>query len=158
MWNDKFLILDFPGLDPAKFKITSPKTDEYNCIAWASDENENDRWWWPDQMKQNYWPPGVPRETTVAAFVKAYQTVGYDPCDTGDLEDGFEKIAIYVSATGKPTHAARQLSDGQWTSKLGRGHDITHALDGISGFRARSYGTVAQFLRRKREALTSPST
>lgn len=48
---------------------------------------------------------------------------------------------------GSPTHAARQLPDGTWTSKLGKDVDISHdSLDGLSGDR---YGTPALILRRR---------
>jgi hypothetical protein len=41
------------------------------------------------------------------------------------LEPGFLKVALY--GTGLTyTHAARQLADGKWTSKLGKGEDIEH--------------------------------
>ncbi|MCH7504396.1 hypothetical protein IID04_02010 [PVC group bacterium] len=39
---------------------------------------------------------------------------------------GFEKIIIYVSKDGITQHAARQMSDGKWTSKLGRSFDVKH--------------------------------
>ena len=57
---------------------------------------------------------------------------------------GSKKIAIYQSG-GLPTHAARQLPDGQWTSKLGRNIDISHTLPGLEG---PEYGQVAVFMRR----------
>ena len=67
--------------------------------------------------KSYYWPPGVPREETIAAFVRAFEVVGYAQCKNGDQEIGFEKIAIYANRMPWgdiiPTHAARQLADGQ---------------------------------------------
>ena len=53
-------------------------------------------------------------------------------------------MAIYA-LQGKPTHAARQLGDGRWTSKLGKEVDITHTLVGLEG---PVYGQVAAYLRR----------
>ncbi|MCI0701929.1 MAG: hypothetical protein L0241_12680 [Planctomycetia bacterium] len=56
-------------------------------------------------------------------------------CETGEVETGGEKIALYALAS-VPTHAARQLPDGKWTSKLGRGplvrHNTTHGVEGQS--------------------------
>jgi hypothetical protein len=44
------------------------------------------------------------------------------------------------------THAARQLPDGQWTSKLGKYVDIEHsAPEDVAGG---VYGEVMQFMKR----------
>lgn len=69
----------------------------------------------------------------------AYATLGYETCQTRDLEPGKRKIAIYAKGD-LPTHAARQLPTGEWTSKLGRYVDIGHALTDLEG---EVYGTVA---------------
>jgi hypothetical protein len=66
----------------------------------------------------------------------------------GELEDGFEKVVIYVGTDGKPRHAAWQLISGQWSSKLGQEEDIRHkALDGVAG---EKYGQPAIYLKRIR--------
>jgi hypothetical protein len=75
----------------------------------------------------------------------AYGTLGFEPCDSGEVEEGFEKVAIYTDAGGEPTHAARQLANGRWTSKLGYLEDIEHDLDAVAGTH---YGRVRAFLRR----------
>jgi hypothetical protein len=95
-----------------------------------------------------YWPPSVPKHETLDAFIAAYATLGYSVCEDGLLEPDFEKIAIFVGATGRPTHASRQLQDGQWTSKLGKAHDISHVLEEVGGFRCSSYGRIAVFMKR----------
>ena len=84
-------------------------------------------------------------ESDVAAFVAAFSTLGYEPCTDGTLEDGFEKIAIYRSPSGIQ-HAARQLSTGKWTSKLGSLEDIEHATP--AELEGSEYGQVVQYLRR----------
>jgi hypothetical protein len=79
----------------------------------------------------------------------ALSSTGYavtSGCDSSDLEPGLEKVAIYL-ANGLPTHAARQLADGAWTSKCGRLEDIRHTLDGVAGD---VYGQPAVFLARPR--------
>jgi hypothetical protein len=78
--------------------------------------------------------------------VQAYETIGYSICEDGELEEGFEKIALYATSDGEVTHAARQLSNGRWTSKLGRWEDIEHELAGLV---CEMYGSVRQFLRRQ---------
>lgn len=134
---------DFPNLKEIHHEITSQSTREYNCIAWAAGDVEN--WWWPDEMGTGYWPPNVPRVQTIMAFILAYGSLGYVPCDDGSREAGFEKIALY-SFGDKPTHAARQLIDGQWTSKLGDCEDIRHTT--VECLHGPRYGTVATYLKR----------
>jgi hypothetical protein len=139
-------ISDFANLLAGTFEITSPATVDYNCIAWAV--YDTNRWWWPDP-DDGFWPSTVPMERTLDAFVKAYETKDFVRCnvdDEGSLEDGFEKIAIYSNSEG-PTHAARQLADGTWTSKLGSAEDIMHReLEGVGG--PRGYGQVVCFMKR----------
>src|SRR5271156_1758322 len=107
----------FPGLLGTAYRITSPSTDGYNCIAWAA--GETGAWWWPGDPAVTFWPARAKREETLAAFREAFATIGYVPCDHAEAKSGFEKIALFADATGIPTHAARQLSTGLWTSKLG---------------------------------------
>ena len=51
-----------------------------------------------------------------------------------------------ATSDGEPTHAARQLPNGKWTSKLGRWEDIEHDLEGLTG---EMYGSVQQILKRQ---------
>jgi len=89
-------------------------------------------------------------EETREAFVEAYGTIGFEECADGSLEAGFEKIALYGTADG-PKHAARQLSDGSWTSKLGPFEDITHqTLESLHDHGLTPYGHVVAFLRRQK--------
>jgi hypothetical protein len=136
----------FPDLDRSGYRITSPATQAYNCIAWAAGDTEN--WWWPGPLGESFWPQSVPRHETLDAFVAAYATLGFERCESGTFAPGFEKLALYVDAQGKPTHAARQLEDGTWTSKLGTEEDIAHvAVDALEGA---LYGRIACFLVRPR--------
>ena len=58
---------------------------------------------------------------------------GFSLCDSDAAEPGYEKIALYAFV-GRFTHAARQLSDGQWTSKMGNREVITHpSLTNLTG-------------------------
>ncbi|NJR70907.1 MAG: hypothetical protein HC771_21420 [Synechococcales cyanobacterium CRU_2_2] len=93
-----------------------------NEACWAAEDDEV--WWWPDPLGQEYWPEGVPREATLEVFVLAFATLSHQICEDANLEAGFQKLAIYVDAQGSPTHVARQLENGQWTSKLGSSEDI----------------------------------
>jgi hypothetical protein len=131
----------FPKLKAQPWRVTSKDTKDYNCLAWAAGETHR-RW---DLDRNYYWPEGVPREQTISAFVAAYETRGFVECENGDLEHGYEKIAIYA-INGRPQHAARQLGNGAWTSKLGDWWDIEHAT--VEGVESNSYGDVAVFMKR----------
>jgi hypothetical protein len=137
------LELRYPNLALTEYAITSPRSQEYNCFAWAA--RDQSRWWQPTPEDEFYWVQGVPMEETLSAYIQAYQVLGYAPCDGAALEVGYEKIALYVDDEGIPIHAARQLSTGKWSSKLGWLEDIEHELEGLTGER---YGGVGQFLRR----------
>ncbi len=133
----------FPQLTAANSRLTSPFDEGYNCIAWAAADTE--RWWWPDPQEQKYWPEKLPRVVTIDAFVKAYGLLGYLHKTDASLEPGRQKIAIFADEGGTPTHASRQLSDGWWTSKLGKQVDIEHELSALEGS---TYGKVAIVLGR----------
>jgi hypothetical protein len=133
--------LRYPHLTPTNHRVTSPATGIYNCLAWAA--GENFRWWEPGR----YWPcPLLGSVFTLADVIAALRTVGYDLCPDGIPEAGFDKVALYAEGIDDPTHVARQLHDGRWTSKLGDWEDIEHdtAGDVAGGL----YGDVVQFMRR----------
>lgn len=132
----------FPNLQDSPYRVTSPKATDYNCIAWAA--GFGDRWMWPDSTEDDYWPNEVAREATITAFIAAFAALGFEICDSEELEPGREKVAIYASHD-LPKHAARQLPDGSWTSKCGNLEDITHSLNALEGIR---YGKVTVILSR----------
>ena len=133
----------FPNLTPQNHALASPASEDYNCIAFAA--GDQDHWWWPDLSGLSHWPPTAEREETIAAFQQAFASIGYEVCANPDLEAGFEKIALY-GIGGVPTHAARQLPDGRWASKLGELEDIEHeSLNVLAG---PLYGAVAAVFRR----------
>lgn len=136
----------FPGLAVGGYTFTSPIDKRYNCIAYAAGDIAN--WWWPlpADTKEVYWPVGVTREETVAAFRDAFASLGFVECAVDDPESGIEKIALFANAAGIPLHAARQLPNGRWTSKLGEREDIEHALPDLEG---ETYGTVVLIMKRR---------
>ena len=134
----------FPRLRGADYKVTSPAQADYNCIAWAA--GDDSRWWEPDSLSQYYWPEGVPRQYTVMAYREAFEALGFEVCQDANLEPETEKVALFAGRDGSPTHAARQLEDGTWTSKLGQLEDIQHQqLDHVSGG---DYGEPVLVLKR----------
>lgn len=144
---------DFGNVRQDNFKCTSDPTrdidEKYNCIAWAV--GKKDAWWWPKKQFGYYWPKGLPYEPlnkeTVENFVKAFETEGFKRCDNHKLENGFEKVAIYVNNLNVPKHAARSLPNGTWTSKMGDDEDIEH--DTLEVLEGRGFGKAKVFLKRK---------
>lgn len=134
----------FPGLAQHNYRVTSPATDRYNCIAWAA--SRDDRPWWPHV--DAYWPPGIAVAQTIVAFEAAYGTLGYRRCSNASFDIRLEKVALFADPSGTPTHAARQLANGKWTSKLGRHVDIEHSTpEALNG---NTYGQVVMFMERRR--------
>ena len=137
--------MNFPNLNNQNHHVTSPPTPRYNCFAWAAEEDN--RFWDPNG---GWWPAGIPRDLSINAFVQAYSTVGYVQCADGTHDPGVEKIAIYaknVPGFGQqPTHAARQLPNGRWTSKLGKNVDIEHTT--LEAIADGTYGSVVLFMSR----------
>lgn len=136
----------FPRLRGVPYEITSPAQPDYNCIAWAAEDDS--RWWEPDAFGLYYWPESVPRLYTLEAYAGAFRLFGFEDCENPAVEEGWAKVAIFATQDGLPTHAARQLPDGTWTSKLGRLEDIKHPdLDHVSGA---DYGNPVLILRRRK--------
>lgn len=137
---------DFPGLEKCEWSITSEADaseadDGYNCVAWAVHDTQ--QFWDPGLIgvRGYYWLPGVPRGDSLNSWIRAFEMNSYKVCENGQPEPGVEKIAIYVDDNNIPQHVARQLPDGNWTSKLGKGEDIQHnSLDSLGGD---LYGKVA---------------
>jgi len=134
-WIDE----EFPGVD---YRITSEQDNYYNCIAWAA--GYNDDWWSHDE---DYRWIGE-RGPGIQNLVSLFNALGYAECNSDLPEAGYVKVALYAKE-GNWTHAARQLENGRWTSKLGIYEDIEHAApqDLCGGL----YGQVHSVMRRQRE-------
>lgn len=140
---------DCPGLRHSPYTLKSPRDPGYNCIAYAVGDLQN---WWddlgvPDSVRVNgyYWPPGIPNAGTVAGWIKVFEIHGYTATDDSSLEPEYEKVAIYGSDIGAE-HVARQKASGVWVSKMGKGVDIEHTLEGLQGDFP---GTVIKIMKRK---------
>jgi hypothetical protein len=134
---------DFPNLHPGNYRDTSPLDRRYNCIAWAAGVDCD--WWGPENS--HHWPGNAPRNYQVASLILVFESVGFAICADGLLEDGFEKIAIFADGE-EYTHAARQLEDGKWTSKMGPDEDIVH--DAPENLAGPCYGNVSAYMKRER--------
>lgn len=143
----------FPKLKEDKlFKLTSPATPKYNCIAWAAEINDFNLWPYtnsgipsmPDGMVFR-WPRDIAKDFSVNAFQALFYQFGYESCQN-IIERGYDYICLYVNDDDEVTHAARKLPDGSWTSKLGPYQDISHSLHALEGD---FYGAVRCIMRRK---------
>jgi hypothetical protein len=83
----------FPSLAADGYIVASPKTQSYNCVAWAA--RDASRWWEPGI----YWP-GPPGDD-LAALAGLFAALGYSPCAGDELEVGYEKVALYVDDQGE---------------------------------------------------------
>ena len=135
----------FPELAHSNYQITSDEAFQYNCVAWAI--GLKDRWVWPELANGDEdWPSNLDRDPTLGPFLALFRLLGYEECDPADVEDGFQRIAIFTDDNGIVRHVARQLESGAWTSKLGDCEDIEHHLRALEGW---LYGTVSLIMRRR---------
>lgn len=137
----------FPNLADQGYRIMSEASEEYNCIAWAAGDTA--RWWEALPGPGYYWPEGLSVNDTVDDLVRLFARLGYQSTQNNTVESGFEKIAIYGEAEAY-THAARQLSNGKWTSKIGSYEDIEH--DTLEGLTGTEYGIVKVIMKRPKES------
>lgn len=140
-WLDASTKAFFPELHDLNCLVTSQRTKRYNCIAWAAGI-DNRRW---DLHPSYYWPPHAKRDRSQDALIEAYEQCGFAKCSTGVFEEGYLKIALYAK-DGLWTHAARQLDDGNWTSKLGDLEDFTHYS--VGAIEGPGYGKVYCYMKR----------
>lgn len=125
-----------------RYTLTSEKAEEYNCIAWAA-IGVKDEWW---EHTPGYKWPAPTRSSLVESLVAVFEGLGYERCDSDGMEPGYEKVALYAR-NGFWTHAAKQLPNGRWMSKLGPDEDIHHdTADCLCG---NGYGIVHCYMKRK---------
>lgn len=152
----------FPKLsNDISFRISSKKNVNYNCIAWAGFvDNE---FWWPEVIPYNKldgvrykWPFNIKHSDKLEFFIELFSHLGYkeESFCIDNEQPNFRKIALFIKEDKFQsdrlicdcTHAARQLKNGLWASKLGSNHDIEHSnpydLEGPA------YGKIAIILKK----------
>lgn len=140
MWIDG----QFPALVAAGYEVTSEPDPEYNCIAYAA--GETDRWWAHLDEPGYYWPEYASRTPHIRSLVEVFAGLGYELCAEAGYEAGYQKVALYAK-DGEWKHAATQLPNGDWSSKLGPDEDIRHRTpESLAGD---DYGQVHCLMRRK---------
>ena len=140
MWIEEKM----PLLAAEGYQVTSGPTDDYNCIAYVA--GESDRWWSHKADAGYYWPEHASRTPSIQSLTEAFAGLGYARCEGAGAEPGFTKIALYADAQGHWTHAAVQLLDGRWSSKLGPDEDISHRAP--ESLDPDVYGGVHSLMRR----------
>jgi hypothetical protein len=138
-----------PNLRRSNYTDESQPTNRYNCYAWAAGYDDLN-WDWYRAGEDYYWPLHLPTDqgNILDSLTQAYLSIGYEIARDDSCENGYDKIAIYVNSAGIPTHAARQLINGRWTSKLGEHQDIQH--ENLQVLEEGLYGSVARIMRRSR--------
>lgn len=142
----------FPGLRDGTYEVTSPFDAQYNCLAWAIGDDE--RWWWPATLAQRVggypaWPDNLDGTNSLDVIVEFLGRFGFEKCESPALDPALEKVAIYGTSEDSVAHFSRQLSDGSWTSKLGRGEDISHFE--LGALESDVYGEVVSIVCRPRQ-------
>ncbi len=138
MWIDDA----FPELVMTGYTVTSHPTEAYNCIAWAAGDQST---WWSHVAGYRW--PNAQRSPLIESLIEVFTGLGYEKCAGSNLEDGYEKVALYARGV-LWRHAARQRPDGHWTSKLGPDEDIDHPTpEALAG---EHYGVVHCIMRRLR--------
>ena len=129
------------------FRYTSPKKKAYNCVAWAVGISnlQIDMFYFRDVFDLD----SNALDHSASGYAKCLsQYYGFELCANLEFEPGFEKIALYEDNNHDFTHAARQLENGKWTSKMGTYEDIEHdTLDAVSGS---FYGKPVLYMKREK--------
>jgi hypothetical protein len=96
-----------------------------------------------------FWPAEAIQENNddLDGLIRAFATLGFRECDSGDLEAGYQKIALYAISRDDWLHAAVQELSGEWSSKLGNGYDIRHKTPQC--IEGPTYGKVICFMKRQ---------
>jgi hypothetical protein len=133
--------LDFPRLVGKEYDL-SDEDFNYNCLAFALGDHTN--WWEPPHGKGQYWPPGFSEDISVNTVEKIIRLHGYTVEVPKGTSPQTEAIAIY--AIGNEWQHFAKFVNGVWTSKLGRGHDVS-GVD-LEDLYIGDYGEVTMILSR----------
>lgn len=145
--DEAFVLRNFPNIDIEGFIVTSDLNPTYNCFAWAG--NDDTKCWLPFKSKYYFWYTDN-TALTLENVINNYSHIGYtEITESSDLEEGYDKVAIYIDEGGEPSHAARQVENGKWTSKLGDREDIEHSTPEC--LESDSYGKVKVILKRPKK-------
>ena len=119
-------------------KVNS-QDDNFNCIGYALSINE-----FVSYHISRYWIDSVPRNASIINLVKIFEHFGFERCNSL-VETGYKKIVIYGNH-GISKHAAIQLDNIWYESKMGSYEICKHTLEAIEGA---LYGYPKVWMRKK---------
>ena len=138
---EKLLTGAFPKLSSEGFEIIEQASERYNCIAYAVGDTGS---WWDDNEK-HYWPAHATRSNSIESLKEMFAGLGFEQCHDSRIEDGYQKVALYEEQSVWK-HAAVQMPNGRWRSKMGQGPVIEHlSPESLSGG---PYGNATIYIRR----------
>ena len=81
------------------------------------------------------------------SYVKYFESLEFKRCESGEYEEGIEKIAIYYSSGVIFKHVAFRLDRDRWASKLGGWEDIYHK--NVNCLAGGKYGIYIIYMKRE---------
>ena len=142
----QMLISKFPQLAGEHYEIVDAPTEQYNCIAYAA--GDTSRWW--DYNENYHWPDHASRSNSMESLKQVFLGLGFEQCNDSRLENGYQKVALYEQQ-GCWTHAAIQMPNGRWRSKMGQGPVIEHQSP--QSLSSGTYGEPTIYMRRATVAI-----
>ncbi len=131
----------FPNLQDGLFTYESRATKRYNCVAWSIAKT----WWWISHKRK--WPRKIKSTPFLYSYVKYFESLEFKRCESGEYEEGIEKIAIYYSSGDIFKHVAFRLDRDRWASKLGGWEDIYHK--NVNCLAGGKYGIYIIYMKRE---------
>ena len=121
------------------FIIPNTKDDNYNCVGYSLEINE-----FVSHHIGRYWIDSIERSGSINNLIKVFEYFGFERSDSS-VEEGYKKIVIYGNR-GFASHAAIQLDDIWYQSKMGEYEICKHKLEAIEGI---LYGYPKVWMKKK---------
>lgn len=80
---DHRLEIKLPKIKEVGYKVTSPESRRYNCIAWSI--GRVDIWIWP--VPQFFWSLNIEKNLKLSTFIDFYQMFEYIISENEKLEE-----------------------------------------------------------------------
>lgn len=135
----------YPNLFVDSYHKTSEETKDYNCVAWILGKQDES----VDLCLDDEGEPIPDFDPTPAPYIEYFKKFGFILYEEAGLIEGIEKIALYQGREDYFEHVAKQLPNGNWTSKVGEFEDIEHyTLEALNN--PTNYGHPTIIMGRKR--------
>lgn len=135
----------WPSLNDEDFEFKSHFNPFYNCLAWAI--NVNTIFVTMNYFQKKHGLDINNLDHSVNGYAKILEEFyNYLSCENGEYEKGFEKILLYGDNNNLWTHAARQIKEEMWVSKLGSCENIEHK--NIECLNGNTYGEPKIFMKK----------